>query len=220
MEKNVLIVGGSSGLGLELAKLLKYESWVFITGRKNPLEPGLMFIRLDLSIQSLNDEFDNLLEKLPRIDLLIYAAGYGQEMLVDELKDRDIDEMLGVGLGAPAKILSRILKKQKSLSGFIAITSTSQLKPRVLEPVYAAVKAGLGMLAKSIALDPRVGKTLVVAPAGMKTEFWSKAGVEKKVDALLDPEWVAEQILYLFYDRYRYKHALILRNPPRIKVLV
>src|SRR3989344_3159537 len=112
--------------------------------------------------------------------------------------------MLHVGLTAPVTILNRILKNQKSLPGFIAITSTSQWTPRLLEPVYTAVKAGLGMFANSLSLDERVGKTMVAAPAGMKTNFW--ATTDKDISDMLDPEWVADQMLIQWSDSFKYKY--------------
>ena len=217
MKKNALIVGGTSGLGLELAKLLRKEFSVFITGRRDPYERDLVFTRMHLTLRSWDDKLDELLNLVSGIDLFVYAAGYFQKGLISALFDKEIDDMLHVGLAVPAKILSKILKRQDFLRSFIAITSTSQLKPRLEEPVYTAAKAGLGMLANSISLDSRVAKTLVAAPTGMNTPFWSGTG--RDTSALLGPRWVARQIVDLHNDEYEYKHELILREPPRVKII-
>ena len=124
--------------------------------------------------------------------------------------------MVRVGLTSPAMMLQRILQKQEHLDGFIAVTSTSQSVPRLREPVYTAAKAGLGMLAKSVSLDPQVSKTLVVAPAGMKTNFWK--GAEREGE-LLEPQWVAKQIINLYEGGFAYKYARILRGPPRVEAI-
>ena len=144
--------------------------------------------------------------------------GFYQEGSIRQLSDEDIKKMMNVGLVTPTLILNRILNRQERLPGFIAITSTSQWTPRIDEPIYTAVKAGLGMFAHSLSLDPQVGKVLVAGPAGMKTNFWVDA--EKDTSTMLEPKWVAEQICHLYFeDEFKYNCARILREPSRIKIL-
>lgn len=219
MEKrgNVLIIGGSSGLGLQLGLLLAKAQNVFIAGRKDPGQSQLNFIRLDInSFNQLSDDLDRIVESTAPINLLIYSAGFHQDGVISELADKDIANMVNVGLTAPAMLLQRILRKQQQLAGFIAITSTSQRMPRLREPLYAAAKAGLGMLAQSVSLDAKINKTLIVSPSGMQTNFWK--GI-KREGTLLEPQWVAEQILNLYQGDFNLKEALILREPPRVKII-
>jgi len=210
-----LIMGGSSGLGLKLALLLTNEYRVIISGRRDPKKKDIDFNFLDLGFNELAEKLDCFVASLPSVYLLIYAAGFYQEGRIDDLNDTDIMEMNAVGLLAPAMLLKRILKKQGKLNGFIAITSTSQWKPRILEPMYTAVKAGLGMLANSISLDPKVNKVLVASPAGMATRFWENH--PRDLSTLLDPHWVAEQILEWYKKDFEYKVIRILREPPRVE---
>lgn len=218
-----LIVGGTSGLGLELAILLhtKNEFEVYVTGRKEPESGQLRFVYFDIDSHTdqLPHRIDEITSSLPQqIDLLVYAAGFCQEDTIKQLTDDNIRKMMNVGLVAPTLILNRILNRQKRLPGFIAITSTSQWTPGIYEPVYTAVKAGLGMFANSLSLDPQVGKVLVAGPAGMKTNFWSNT--EKDTSTMLEPAWVARQICQLYFeDNFKYKCAKILREPPRVEVL-
>jgi len=215
---NALIIGGSSGLGLELGLFLAEYCNVFVTGRKDPQKKQLHFIPLEIKKSHLlSSDLDRVLTRVGAVELLIYAAGFHQDGAISDLEDSDIIAMINVKLTAPAMLLQKILRKQKKLSGFIAITSTSQLTPRLREPVYAAASAGLGMLARSVSLDKRVVKTLVAAPAGMKTNFW-KGKTRKGV--LLEPRWVAERIIDLYKMKFAFKQVLILREPPRIKTAV
>ncbi|HMO78392.1 MAG TPA: SDR family oxidoreductase [Candidatus Paceibacterota bacterium] len=217
MTKKALIIGGSSGLGLEIARLLQKEYEVVITGRRDPRIPDLNFQSLELNSDSLAALLDMFVADLPEIDLVVYAAGFFQEGNISDLSDVDIENMNRVGLLAPAMLLQRILSKQTKLSGLIAITSTSQWTPRHLEPMYTAVKAGLGMLANSISLDRRVEKVLVLGPAGMRTRFWKEDGCD--TSNMLDPAWVATETMKLWAEDFKYKFARALRNPARVEVV-
>ena len=91
-----LIIGGTSGLGLEVAKLLKsMGDEVIITGRKNPNVKGLQFQKFDLSIGSeLPSAVDVFVSALPKIDRFIYSAGFYQEGNMTELDQPAIHNML------------------------------------------------------------------------------------------------------------------------------
>lgn len=222
-HNTALIAGGTSGLGLELATLLRTKNnfEVYATGRKKPESQQLKFVCLDIDphTDQLPNRIDKIISDLPQqIDLLVYAAGFYQEGSTKQLTNEDIRKMINVGLFAPTLILNRVLNRQERLPGFIAITSTSQWTPGIYEPIYTAVKAGLGMFANSLSLDPQIEKVLVVGPAGMKTNFWSNT--EKDTRTMLEPKWVAEQICQLYFrDNFKYKCAKILREPPRVEVV-
>lgn len=143
--------------------------------------------------------------------------GFYQEGNISDVSDEDIANMTNVGLLAPAMLLQRILKKQDKLAGFIAVTSTSQWTPRLLEPIYTAVKSGLGMLANSVSLDERIDRVLVAGPAGMNTRFWENS--PRDMSTMLDPKWVAEQVLDQYSGDFKYKLARILRGPARVEVI-
>ncbi len=217
---NCLIIGGTSGLGLSLAKKLTETYDVYITGRHDPKDPTLHFVPLDLvSPSESSSAIKTLVQDLPSMDLLIYAAGFFQEGTVTDLSAEQIDTMFAVGLTGAIFTTQQLLKKQGELAEFIAITSTSQWTPRLYEPVYTAVKAGLGAYANSISLDPRVKKTLVAGPAGMATNFWKDTDKNAHdTSKMLDPEWVADKILELREEDYNYKFAQILREPARVDV--
>lgn len=221
-----LIVGGSSGLGLELARALKVTHQIWITGRKNPNEAGVSFYPLPLDrVGELENRVKILLSetlgpngpKLP-IDLVIFAAGFYQNQKIDELSFTEMASMMQVSVLAPAILLSELLRRQEFLPGFIAITSTTQWTARGNEPLYAAGKAGLGMLAKCLSLDDRLKKTLVAGPGGMSSGFWRDH--LRDLSKFLDPKWVAEQILEQFANQTTtYRAIRIPRDPPSVELV-
>jgi NAD(P)-dependent dehydrogenase (short-subunit alcohol dehydrogenase family) len=214
-----LVVGGTSGIGLELARLLKSNhETVIITGRTDPKEEGMRFVPITIGPhQNFTARMIWLIQDYS-FDTVIYNPGFYQESRISSLTDEQILDMAYVGFLGAAMLMQRILKQQENLPYFAAVTSTSQLRPRELEPIYTAVKAGLGMLANSLSLDKRIGRTLVAAPAATKTNFWKDTG--KDTSEMLDASWVADQIFdCLFHKKpYRYMHALILRDPPRVQI--
>ncbi|MBX6334986.1 SDR family NAD(P)-dependent oxidoreductase, partial [Candidatus Saccharibacteria bacterium] len=83
---NVVIIGGSSGLGLELAKKFAVQGdSVIITGRTDLKEESVKFIPLNLSEPELPKRIEAFVQDLPQVDLLVYAAGYYQEGRVTDL---------------------------------------------------------------------------------------------------------------------------------------
>jgi len=216
-----LIMGGSSGLSLELARALKATHHVWLTGRKDPNEEGVVFERLRLDRENLHVTsylMDLLFKKIATpIDLVVFAAGFYQNKLIDELSVAEMDDMVRVSLLAPSFLMSSLLRHQASLPGFIVITSTTQWTPRTNEPLYAASKAGLGMLAHCLSLDGRIKKTLVAGPGGMISGFWRNH--PRDTSKFLDPSWVAEQILDQFaHQTTTYRAIRIPRDPRGVEV--
>jgi len=219
LTKHILIVGGSSGLGLELAFAYAARGHrVTVTGRKNPKQNGIMYIPFSITsdVNDVDEAVEKLASTLDPIDAVVYAAGYFQEGTLRELSDESIMTMMNVGLLAPVLLVKALIAKALEPLDVMFITSSSQVTPREKEPVYTAVKAGLGMFGNSLALDAGVGKVVVIAPAGMKTPFWDET---KDVSSFLEPSWVAEQIVELSGGSFKYKFAKILRDPARVETV-
>ncbi|MET0779491.1 MAG: SDR family NAD(P)-dependent oxidoreductase, partial [Candidatus Saccharimonadales bacterium] len=147
-------------------------------------------------------------------DLFVYAAGYYQEGRITDLSPEQVEDMLNVGGRGLIFGLRALLQKQAQLPELITITSSSQWTPRQLEPMYNFVKAGAGHLTNAMAEDGRIAKTLHLAPSGMKTPFW-RDDPNRDMSAMLDPEWVVDEIEKVRGKEYRYKYVRILRGPGR-----
>jgi len=220
MTKTILILGGSSGTGLHLARHYVAEGHrVCITGRRVPDLPGALFHPLDITADAgvLGRDLDGLVAAVPGVQTLILAAGYLQRGPVERLDDSALRTMTNLGLLAPMMLAARLKPRAPTPLKLMLITSSSAYTPRPMEPAYAATKAGLAMLGASLARDPGIGKVLVVAPSGIATPFW--AGTDEDTTTMLDPAWVAGRIVDLSSGAFKYRHARLLRNPARVEVL-
>lgn len=219
LEMTSLVIGGTSGLGLELAKDLQATgSEVYVTGRRELDEPSLHYEKFDLTAPDLPQRIGELVMRLPEINTLVYAAGYFQEGRVTDLSEQEIEQMIDVGGRGLVYFVKAVLDKQGSLDELITITSTSQWTPRKLEPIYNFAKAGAAHFSNAMAEDGRVSKVLVAGPAGMKTAFWE--GIERNdLYKMLDPAWVADEIIKLRQDDYKYRFAKIMREPARVEIV-
>lgn len=247
--RTALVIGGSSGLGWELAKLLSEYTEnvrVIVTGRTPP-EGVIAFRRTDcdnprltFEYLSLNQEFvdedyppvENFVKRLKRRDLIpdlvIFAAGshaFGQ--IDDERKGPTQDPLPGwqtarllmdVNAWGLAQIVANLLMSFGKIPCLVTITSTSASTPRLNEVYYCLSKAAEEILARSVALDPRVGRSLVIAPGGMKgTNLYRDSEVD--TTNFMDVRDVAACILQLIELDTPSLYAHIPRQPvPLIEV--
>ena len=212
---NTLVVGGSSGLGLELARELAEDGQVIVTGRKDPRIDFAEFKKFDLTGGSLSERIKKFVADLPNIDCMVYAAGYYQEGRVTDLSDKEIEEMIDVCGRGLIYFAKALLDKQDKIAELITITSTSAWTPRQLEPIYNFAKAGAGHFTNAMAEDGRITKVMQVGPAGMATNFWAKT--DHETVEMNDPAWVAGEVMKARQKDYRYKYIRVLRQPPRVE---
>lgn len=209
---NTLMVGGTSGLGLELARAYAGRGdKVIVAGRGVPNEKFADFYEFDLTTPNLSAAVDEFIDKLPDIDSLVYVAGLYPAGRVTELAPEQIEAALSVAGRGLIYFARSLLLKQGKLDEVITVTSMAQFNPAEKEVVYNFVKAGAGHFSNGLAKDERVGKVLVVAPSAMKN-------ADEPGDALAR-DWVARQIIKASDEDYEFKLVKILRRPARVEVV-
>lgn len=219
MKKNILIVGGTSGVGLELAKHYISEGHtVCVTGRKDPGLAECRYVHFSMQDDStqLIAGIGRVVSEFKHVNTLIYSAGFVQRGHIDTFEDAELQTMLNVGLLAPMLFVKRLKNSLPTPLKVILITSSSQYTARELESSYCAVKSGLGMFGASLVRDMGIGKVLVAAPSGINTAFWDRT--DEDTSGMLDAKWVSDQIVELSSGSFKYKYAKILKNPARVEI--
>lgn len=172
----VIITGGAGVLASALADAFRETgAMVFSPGRD------------ELDVRSANDA-DRYFARFERIDVLINNAGITGDKLFARLEEADWDAVLDTNLKG-AFLCSRAAAKRmiKQREGsIILIGSYSALHPPIGQTAYAASKAGLIGLTKSLAkeLGPRNIRVNCVLPGFLETRMTAALSEEARAAAL------------------------------------
>ena len=227
-NKVAVITGGSSGMGLETAKLFASEgAKVVIVGRsldklknaeKEVSQHGeVLAIQCDVS--NLND-LDNLYQqvenKYSKIDVLFANAGIGDFTPATEVTEADFDKLVSINFKGVFFTVQKALKIFND-NGSI-ILNASWLGHRGVETcsVYGATKAAVISLAKTFSneLADRGIRVNSISPGFIRTPILDKIGMDeekieqrkKKIPAGRwgKPEEIAKTVLFLASNESSY----------------
>ena len=171
MTKNILIIGASSDIGLEICKLANADGHnIYATSRDDANANNFdNFIQLDPN-KSL-DELDDLPED---IDGLVYCPGTINLRSLQRLTLEDIKNEMEVNFYGAFNIIKKVLPNLKKNDGAsVVLFSTVAVKTGMpMHSSIAAAKGALEGLAKSLAaeLAPRVAINCV-APSIVDTKL-------------------------------------------------
>jgi 3-oxoacyl-[acyl-carrier protein] reductase len=220
--RNVLVTGGSRGVGLAIAKRLAADGFrVFALARRESPEleaahaaqPQIGFVPFDLSqLELIADLVRDLKAEHGPLYGLVNNAALGTEGLLSNMHNSDIEKLMRLNTLSPM-ILTKYAVRGMMLGGGGRIVNISSI---VAEngasglSVYAATKASLLGFTRSLARE--MGKLNVtvnaVAPGFMETEMtqsMSEAQREKiarrsALRRLVDVDDVAHAVSYLMSD--------------------
>lgn len=199
--KNVLLTGGSAGIGREIARQLKAKgARVAVTGRDRARlaamrEEGFEAIEADLSGAH---GVDALIADIGarEIDILINNAGQGVDHDFRQgAPDADAaDRCIYANLDAPIRLIAALLPRlrERGRATIVNVTSGLAIAPRAGSPVYCATKAGLRSYTQAIRRQLKGSGVHVIEalPPVVATQMTAGRGGNK-----MAPEECARQIV-------------------------
>ncbi len=210
-NNKILLTGGSSGIGLEMARRLKVlGNEVVVTGRsRQKLEAVAKRYKLDIYQCDLShqDQLEGLLDAINSqykgVNMLINNAGVQYNYsFTGEVLFKDIEYEVDVNFNAVVKLCTAfvpLLMGHKE-SAIINVSSGLALSPKKSAPVYCATKAGVHMFTKALRyqLEGSNIKVFEVLPPLVDTPMTKGRGKDKITPAQL----VDEFMIGLERDRY------------------
>ena len=143
--KKAIVIGASSGIGLEVAQLLKKEGWTLgVAARRVELLQAIgaeAVEQIDVTAEDATEHLRSLIQALGGMDLFFYASGIGKQNR--ELKeDIELSTMATNGVGFTRMIGEAYRYFAEQGRGHIAaITSIAGTKGLGPAPSYSATKA-------------------------------------------------------------------------------
>lgn len=189
----ILITGGSSGIGRELAaQLLARGNEVIVTGRDaQRLEatrralPGLHTVASDVADpQAVAALHRQMLAEHPRLNLLVNNAGIMRNIdLLTARAPEDLTREIDILLKGPLQMVQQFLPQllAQPHAAIVNVSSGLAFVPMPLSPVYCAAKAGLHSFTRSLRAQLK-GSTVQVfelAPPGVETPLFRREFAEE-----------------------------------------
>lgn len=157
-----LITGGSSGIGLEMARLMLEQGSKVIICSRSPQKldaakkqlPRVTAIQCDVTLQQdLNNLSNRIAEEFPGLNLLMNNAGISQRFLLESTGDlaERLEAEWRTNYRAPVLLTQQLLPLLKKNSGTVVnVTSGLANIPLSVEPDYCATKAALQSMTQSM----------------------------------------------------------------------
>ncbi len=186
-DNTVLITGGTSGIGLELAKeLLGRKNTVIITGRDEgrleqakKLLPELSTIKSDVSrIEDIDALFARVTKEHPTLNVLVNNAGVMRTINLHE-EDQSLDDLtreIDINFKGPVWMVKRFLPHLKKMpsAAIVNVSSGLAFVPLPSCPVYCATKAAMNSFSRSLRVQLKNTKVKVfeLAPPATETNLF------------------------------------------------
>jgi NAD(P)-dependent dehydrogenase (short-subunit alcohol dehydrogenase family) len=173
MEKNILLIGGSTGIGLEIANQLVKGNNVIVASRsKGELNDDIKHLEFD----ALKDNIEDL--DLPEeIHGLVYCPGSINLKPFKMLKHKDFEEEMNLNFLSLIKVVQGVMPKLKEAEN-ASLVFFSTVAVKVGMPFHTSVAAAKGAIegfAKSLAAEyaPSL-RVNVIAPSLTDTPLAEK----------------------------------------------
>lgn len=185
-NKTILITGGTSGIGQELARqLLQRGNTVMVTGRdQTGLDatkrsvPDVHVFRSDVADpEAIVSLHDSVLARFPALDMLVNNAGIMRNLNLN--RDRTLDDVtreIDINLSGPVRMVQQFLPhlKTRNDAAIVNVSSGLAFIPLPLSPIYCATKAAIHSFSQSlrVQLEGTTVTVIELAPPGVETPLF------------------------------------------------
>ncbi len=195
--KNVIVTGGSRGIGKCLVENLAKEGYNIILNYnksekqakkiQNDLKENGIIIEIFKADVSKKEEVKKLvnfaLEKWESIDILINNAGIAKLQMFQDVTEEDWDEIINTNLKSAFYMSQAVMPSMihKKSGCIINISSIWGIVGASCETVYSISKAGMDALTKSLAkeLGPSNIRVNSIAPGVIETDM--NSNIDEKI---------------------------------------
>lgn len=150
-KKNAIIVGATSGIGLEVARLLAQKGWTLaIAGRREELLKKISeeipqvkcYKAIDITSPEADERLNELIEEMGGMTLYFHSSGIGyQNMVLDTQKELSTTETNVVGFTRMMDFVFHYFEQHTEINGHIAaISSIAGTKGLGAAPAYSSTK--------------------------------------------------------------------------------
>lgn len=193
-DKNVVITGGGSGMGFAMAKLLvDGGARVVITGRsqatldaaRERLGENAVAVRGDVaSLPDLDALADRAKRELGTIEALFVNAGIATLTPFESTTEEVYDELFAINVKGAYFTVQKLAPLLSTGAGVVLTTSVANVIGMLETSVYAAGKAALRSMARSLSREllPRGIRVNAVSPGPVDTGVLDKAMTEEAAE--------------------------------------
>jgi NAD(P)-dependent dehydrogenase (short-subunit alcohol dehydrogenase family) len=203
MDRAALVTGGSSGIGLAIARMLRDEGYglTLVSRRAEKVEAAAAELGAEAVAANLGDpdECARVVaahrERFGRLDLLVNSAGLGVAGRVEDLPVKQLDLQLGVNLRGLFLVTQAAIPLLRESRGWIVnLASIAGTLPAPGLSVYGATKAAVISLTRS--LNEELGtdgvRAVAICPGFVDTPMAMWSGIEPS--EMIRPEDCAEVV--------------------------
>lgn len=190
-DRNILITGGSSGIGLATAKRLVQEgARVMITGTN---EDRLAAASKELGVETLRNDAgdleataalaDAVEQRFGQLHGLFLNAGFGRFAPLDAVSAEDFDAQYRVNVRGPLLQTKALLPRLEDGASIVLNASIAHLSGMESSSMYAATKGAVRSMTRVIAreLAPRGIRANAVSPGPIETNFFERTNLPSDV---------------------------------------
>lgn len=201
MTRTAIVTGGSSGIGLAIARVLRDEGYDLTLVSRRPEKIERAAAELDATPIAADVADPGACaeivaahrDRVGGLDLLVNSAGMGVPGTVETMPLKHFDMQIGVNLRGMFALTQAAIPLLRERQGWIVnMSSITGTIPSPGLAAYAAAKAGIISLTRSLneELDADGVRAIVICPAFVDTPMAEWSGVAKS--DMIQPADIAE----------------------------